>query len=403
MDLHPWPPEDVYIQLPIESIFVGEKRKKRFDPKDEKNEKFKNNIDRAGMINPIAARPVGEKYELVCGRRRLWAAKQLRWKFVPAIINDWADDELLFLSAAENALRGHLTPAQQIQVMQQLMIEYEKIWGKDPGRRIGGRARAATAYRDPVTKKFVANPVVLSERGPIDGDNFTQEPAKPNLGLAGSDTNGEPAEQSITNRVHADFGESVTRSKREAKIAKALTQDQLVALDTCEKVTKKVLEKLANIKDPDKRKVAFNIMCTGADPASAIEQATSDIPETQEILERLREAQMPDEEWIESFCQKKREEFQDPKHFDRSAILYRRTRDDRAALRAKCGKEVWEAHQERPTGFTWVFVRLLFVDHPRGWEICMKCLGLNVKSPHCSECYGTGFKVKWEWPVKPRR
>jgi hypothetical protein len=101
------------------------------------------------------------------------------------------------------------------QVVQQLMAEYERIWGKDPGRRIGGKARASRAYRDPVTKRFVANPVALSTPGPIDSENGDQKPATVELTVAGAPIEHDPQEpeQTHTRRVHELVGKSITQSK----------------------------------------------------------------------------------------------------------------------------------------------------------------------------------------------
>ena len=40
--------------------------------------------------------------------------------------------------------------------------------------------------------------------------------------------------------------------------------------------------------------------------------------------------------------------------------------------------------------------------HPDDWELCLDCMGLNVNVPDCPSCKGVGFKIRIEWPKKPK-
>ena len=55
-------------------------------------------IKEKGLIQPVLVRKSGESYELICGERRLRAAKTIGMEEVPVIIKDVSDVESLELS-----------------------------------------------------------------------------------------------------------------------------------------------------------------------------------------------------------------------------------------------------------------------------------------------------------------
>lgn len=76
-------------------------------------DKFKDEIAHAsGNIQPILVRPVGSRYEVVFGHRRLTACKQLGLP-VLAMIMEMSDEELFALMDRENRERVDLTPYEQ--------------------------------------------------------------------------------------------------------------------------------------------------------------------------------------------------------------------------------------------------------------------------------------------------
>lgn len=63
------------------------------------------NIKANGLISPITVRPVGERYELVAGQRRLMALRIAGIIRVPCIVRDLNDITALNIMAAENIER----------------------------------------------------------------------------------------------------------------------------------------------------------------------------------------------------------------------------------------------------------------------------------------------------------
>jgi hypothetical protein len=396
-------------QIPIDSIVIGEKRKKRFDPKNEKNRLFVDSIERAGMLNPVNVRPIRDKdgnviegkYELVCGRRRLWAAKTLGHQYVMAKLGEWIDDEINFLSLAENIHRQHLEGAAWLKAMADLQKEKERIWGKNPGRRLSGIAGAAAVQRDPVTKKFAKKAVEATPENDVSPDSETAEPLSADRAHSGSGKKRKAA-KSHASLIEEETGMSLRLAQKDLKTASAFTEEQLVALAAID-ASKADCEKLTTIEDPERRSIAISLMLTGVSADGAIAEATKDSPEMEQLVASRTEETIPDQEWVESYCKSKRERFQDPKMFDRDAILYRRTREQRAVFKAKAGKEILAAHDSRPTMLTRALAKILFLAHPRDWYVCSKCYGLNIEEPECDKCNGTGFEINIEWPHRTKK
>lgn len=63
------------------------------------------NIKQNGLISPITVRPVGERYELVAGQRRLMALRIAGIIRIPCIVRDLNDVTALNIMAAENIER----------------------------------------------------------------------------------------------------------------------------------------------------------------------------------------------------------------------------------------------------------------------------------------------------------
>lgn len=65
-----------------------------------------------GVLEPVIARQSkrGETYELVCGHRRLAAAKEAKLDGVPAIVRELTDDQVLDIQIIENSQREDVHP-----------------------------------------------------------------------------------------------------------------------------------------------------------------------------------------------------------------------------------------------------------------------------------------------------
>lgn len=71
-------------------------------------------VAKMGVTNPVTLRPVGEKrFELVCGHRRVEAAKRAGLKEVPAIVRRLGDADALDVALVDNLQRVDLSPMEE--------------------------------------------------------------------------------------------------------------------------------------------------------------------------------------------------------------------------------------------------------------------------------------------------
>ncbi|HTE18056.1 MAG TPA: ParB/RepB/Spo0J family partition protein, partial [Armatimonadota bacterium] len=80
--------------------------RRRFD--EEALGELAQSIRQHGMIQPIVVRPVGERFELVAGERRLRAGRKLSLEQVPAIVRTYTDEQALEAALVENLQRADI-------------------------------------------------------------------------------------------------------------------------------------------------------------------------------------------------------------------------------------------------------------------------------------------------------
>ena len=84
-----------------------------------------------GMIQPLVARRVGSKFELIVGERRLRAAKMSGLKRVPVIVQPFDNRKSLAASVIENLQRQDLNPIEEARsyelIREQLDMSHQEI------------------------------------------------------------------------------------------------------------------------------------------------------------------------------------------------------------------------------------------------------------------------------------
>jgi hypothetical protein len=405
------PPPATTLHISIEKIVIPEGKELRFDISDERNARFIENLDKVGLLEPICVRPLGDEFELVYGRRRLWGAKELKWEFIEAIVAEYSDDEIKFITIVENVDRAQLTAVQELGLLKDLNEEHERIFGPNPGRKISGRARAAVAFRDPVTKKFISGRMPPSQRARIDDPDepngvLASASATTTDGFIGSDAGSETAgEVETENRSYVELAagplaKSPAQTRADRTLARAFTKEQLSALGACKQISKRALGKLAKIKNTDRRAEAVALVCSGKPVAEAVRQAIGETAGMEYAAKARAEENLSDEAWVAVNCEKLLPQLQDPTDFKRAATLFRETLAARSACRAKIRKLVEQTHNEGSNPYTWHLMGFLCMGHPGTWLPCGNCQGLNKDAPTCTVCRGTGFQMRIEWPKR---
>ncbi|MGP0069147.1 MAG: ParB/RepB/Spo0J family partition protein [Isosphaeraceae bacterium] len=328
----PFAPAPV-VELALGQVMLSKARRKEFNLKDQQTAAFLDSVRRLGILDAVDVRQVEPgRYELVFGRRRLWAASVLGFGKVPARIGDWSDRQVEWVVAAETKLAGPMSPVQFAKALLGTIKGVDDAFGPGAGREASVVSR-----------------------------------------LTGS-----------TPGIAAD----------DILVASAFTPDQLEAMEMFH-VSKADLLKMAKL-EKQPRAEAVNLMATGM----TIEEALADIgvnaDSPQAGSRRVRETDLSDDEWLVIQCPAVRDQLQDSTIFDRAALLYRRTRNDRGTLRTKIKDRVAEARQLGGDPFSALLTNLIYIEHPCRWTICQSCSGRNADTPECPGCAGAGFGITHE-------
>lgn len=112
--------------LPTLNIKPGKfQPRTRFD--DEKLTTLIDSIREKGIIQPLVVRPLEKDlgtYEIIAGERRWRAARTLNLENVPVIVRDYDDREALEIALIENIQRDDLTPIEEAEGYNRLLVEF---------------------------------------------------------------------------------------------------------------------------------------------------------------------------------------------------------------------------------------------------------------------------------------
>ncbi len=90
-----------------------------------------------GLLQPVLVRPIGDKFEIVCGHRRFEACRKLMKRHIDCIVRDLTDIDAFEFSIIENVQRNTLSSVEEARAYKQYVVEFG--WGgvSDLGKRIG--------------------------------------------------------------------------------------------------------------------------------------------------------------------------------------------------------------------------------------------------------------------------
>jgi len=132
----------------------------RFKLDESRLEELAASIRENGILQPILVRPMGNRYQLVAGERRLAAAQRAGLLKIPAIVREIPDDKLLELALVENIQREQLNPIEEAQAYQNLLEALRMTQEELAGRVAKDRATIANSIRllrlPPAVKLLVA-------------------------------------------------------------------------------------------------------------------------------------------------------------------------------------------------------------------------------------------------------
>jgi ParB family chromosome partitioning protein len=140
-------PEDAsQRELPIGSLLPNRHQpRSHFD--EEALEDLAASLKNHGMVQPIVARRVGDKFEIIAGERRWRAARKAGLATVPVVLKEVPDDRLLEFALVENIQRQELNPIEEAKAYWQLG-EHLRLTQEQVADRVGkSRPQVANTLR----------------------------------------------------------------------------------------------------------------------------------------------------------------------------------------------------------------------------------------------------------------
>lgn len=127
--------EESVKKLPIEKIVPG-KYELRTKITLSSLQELIDSIKEKGIVEPIIVRPSDENFEVVCGHRRFYAAKEAGLKEIPCIVKEINDKEALEIAIIENLQREDLNPVEKAMAFK-ILNEKFGLTHEEIARRIG--------------------------------------------------------------------------------------------------------------------------------------------------------------------------------------------------------------------------------------------------------------------------
>lgn len=115
--------------------------------RDETLEELAQSIRASGIVQPLVARKVGNRYQLIAGERRWRAAQRAALPKVPVIVRSVPDELALEMTLVENLQREDLNPIEQAHAFQRLTEEFHLTQEEASVRTGKDRATIANAVR----------------------------------------------------------------------------------------------------------------------------------------------------------------------------------------------------------------------------------------------------------------
>lgn len=140
------PPDNGFAVLPLSEIRANPLQpRRRFD--QERLQELADSIGLHGVVQPVVVTREAEGYRLVVGERRWRASRLAGLKEIPALIQEFAPQNLLEVALIENLQRQDLNPVEEARAFQFLLREH-KLTQDELARRLGcSRPAVANAIR----------------------------------------------------------------------------------------------------------------------------------------------------------------------------------------------------------------------------------------------------------------
>ena len=121
-------PPDKELQKSAREVLIGSVKPNPYQPRTTWNEGelegLAESIRLNGVIQPIIVRETHLGFEVIAGQRRLRAAKLTGMEYIPALVRDATDQEMLELALVENIHRVDLNPIERAMAYQEYITSF---------------------------------------------------------------------------------------------------------------------------------------------------------------------------------------------------------------------------------------------------------------------------------------
>ncbi|MFC4077241.1 ParB/RepB/Spo0J family partition protein [Salinithrix halophila] len=135
---------DVVNEVPLAELRPNPYQpRKHFDP--EALEELVSSIKEHGIVQPLVVRKSIRGFEIVAGERRFRAAKEANFSYVPVVVKDFTDEQMMEIALIENLQREDLNSIEIAQAYKKLMDHFS-ITQEDLAARVGKSRPHVTNY-----------------------------------------------------------------------------------------------------------------------------------------------------------------------------------------------------------------------------------------------------------------
>jgi ParB family chromosome partitioning protein len=118
--------EDRLMYIPVEKVDANPYQPREYVI-EEPLEKLRKSIEQYGVIVPIIVNRHGGRFTLVAGQRRLQAARELGFKFIPSIVRTLNPRQQMEISYLENLHREELSKVDVVMMFDRIHRKYPRI------------------------------------------------------------------------------------------------------------------------------------------------------------------------------------------------------------------------------------------------------------------------------------
>src|SRR5439155_482929 len=181
-----------------------EQPRRHFD--DEALSLLADSIRRHGLLQPLVARRIAGRYELIAGERRLRAALRAGLERVPVIVREARAEDRLELALIENVQRENLTPLEEAEAYRHL-IDERGLTQDELAERVGKSRPAITN-----TLRLLGLPDAVKAQ--LESGELTAGHARAVLAIEGATEQVSFAREIVTRRLSKSEAERLATARR---------------------------------------------------------------------------------------------------------------------------------------------------------------------------------------------